>query len=99
MALERSWVEAAPDGCWLTVAATPRASRSEVVGVDARGLRVRLQAPPVDGKANAALVELLAGKLGLPRRAVIVVRGETSRLKRIHVTGLTAEEVRRRIEV
>lgn len=96
---DQSWIAAATDGCCLTVKATPRASRNEVIGLDPQGLRVRLQAPPVDGKANAALVELLAKALSLPRRAVAVVGGESSRLKRIRVAGLTPADVRKRLQV
>jgi uncharacterized protein (TIGR00251 family) len=99
MPLATSWIAAAPDGCSLAVKATPRASRSEIVGIDSQGLRVRLQAPPVDGKANTALVELLADALDLPRRAVAVVGGETSRLKRVRVAGLTPADVLIRLKL
>lgn len=92
-----AWVTAAPTGCMLAVKATPRASCSQIVAVDAQGLRVRLQAPPVDGKANAALVALLAEALGVPRRAVTVVGGATGRLKRVRVDGLTPTDVQQRL--
>jgi uncharacterized protein (TIGR00251 family) len=73
----------------------PRASRSEVVGAHGGALKVRLQAPPVDGAANAALVELLAESLGVPRRAVRIVAGESSRSKTVDVDGVEQALVER----
>ena len=72
----------------------PRASRSEIVGVHGAALKVRLQAPPVEGAANEALVALLAEQLKVPRRAVRVVGGATSRSKTVEIEGTTADEVR-----
>ena len=72
----------------------PRASRSEVVGVHGAALKVRLSAPPVDGAANDALVELLSGLLGVARRNVQVVHGATSREKVVEIQGTTADAVR-----
>ena len=60
-------------------------------------LEVRLATPPVDGAANAELVETLAAALGLPRRAVTVVAGEHARIKRCRIVGLSAEEVSARL--
>jgi uncharacterized protein (TIGR00251 family) len=78
-----------PDGDdWLlAVRVQPGASRAEVVGEYGEQLRIRLQAPPVDGKANAALVSFVADQLGLPRSAVSVVRGQSSRSKVLRITG------------
>jgi uncharacterized protein len=72
----------------------PRASRSEIVGLHGAALKVRLQAPPVDGAANEALVALLSERLGVPRRAVRVVSGATSREKTVEVHGTTEDAVR-----
>ena len=58
----------------------PRASRSEIVGVHGDAMKIRLSAPPVDGAANDALVELVADALGVSRRSVRIVGGESSRL-------------------
>jgi uncharacterized protein (TIGR00251 family) len=73
----------------------PRASRSEIVGEHGGALRVRLSAPPVDGAANEALVELLADALRVPRRAVRVVSGLAARGKTVEVDGIDAAAVRR----
>jgi uncharacterized protein (TIGR00251 family) len=72
----------------------PRASRSEVVGLHGEALKVRLHAPPVDGAANEALVQLLADQLGVPRRAVRIVAGGTSRAKTVEIEGTTEAVVR-----
>ena len=72
----------------------PRASSSEIVGVHGTALKVRLQAAPVDGAANEALVNLLAERLGVPRRSVHVVAGATSRAKTVEIDGTTVSAVR-----
>ena len=72
----------------------PRASRSEIIGQHGAALKVRLQAPPVDGAANEALVRLLAEALKVPERSVRVVAGATSRSKVVEVDGTTADAVR-----
>jgi len=66
----------------------PRASRSEIVGLHGERLRIRLQAPPVDGRANAALVEFLAEAFDVPRASVIVEHGLTGRDKRVRIRGV-----------
>ena len=73
----------------------PRSSRSAVEGVHGGALKVRLTAPPVDGAANEALVALLADELGVPRRSVRIVGGETSRTKIVEVRGIAAAVVER----
>jgi uncharacterized protein len=82
-------------GVRFSVHVQPRASRNEVRGMHNGALRVRLQAPPVDGAANAALVELLADSLGVPRRSVRVIAGETARLKVVEVEGVSPADVQR----
>lgn len=72
------------------VRVVPRAGRTEVAGLHAGSLRIRLAAPPVEGKANAALVRFLARSLGVPRGAVSVVSGERGRAKTVEVAGDTA---------
>lgn len=72
----------------------PRASRSEIVGLHGAALKVRLQAPPVEGAANDALVALLADRLGVPRRSVRVVAGAASRGKVVEIEGTTEAAVR-----
>ena len=72
----------------LTVRATPKAGKNEIAGRRADGaLLVRVTAAPQDGKANAAVCALVAKALGVPKRAVLVVRGETSRDKVLEIDG------------
>jgi len=66
---------------WLAVSVSPSARRTQTDGLHDGTLRVRLAAPPVDGKANELLLAWIAGELGLPRRAVRLVRGASSRRK------------------
>lgn len=82
--------------CTVEVRVVPNAPRSEVVGWHAGALKVKLHAPPVDGKANQALGDFLAGELGLPRRAVTLLRGDTSRQKVLRLAGCTLADLRRR---
>ncbi len=62
------WLKPLPDGAELAVLVQPRASRTRVVGEHDGLLKIQLAAPPVDGEANAALLEFLARQLGVPRR-------------------------------
>lgn len=78
----------------VSVHVQPRATRSEIVGLHGTALKVRLQAPPVDGAANEALVTLLAERLGVARRAVRVVAGASARAKTVEVDGTTEAAVR-----
>ncbi len=76
------------DGAYLfEVRVQPRASRDRVVGLHGGALKVALCAPPVDGAANDALCRFLARALGVPRRAVTIVRGQRSRDKTVRVEG------------
>jgi uncharacterized protein (TIGR00251 family) len=82
--------------CTLAIKAIPNAPRSEVVGWLGDALKVKVHAPPVEGRANDALCAFLAETLGLPRRAVTVLRGDTSRQKLVRLDGLTLAEVKAR---
>ena len=84
-------VRADDDQLILTVRVTPRAARN-AIATDASRLLVRLTASPVDGAANDLLLALLTERLRLPRRALAIVRGATSREKLVAVRGLTATE-------
>ena len=85
--------------CTLAIKAIPNAPRSEVVGWLGDALKVKVHAPPVEGRANEALCEFLADSLELPRRAVTVFRGDTSRQKLVRITGLTLAEVKAKLGV
>lgn len=69
----------------IDVRVQPRASRSEVAGTFGGRLRIRLQAPPVDGRANTALVEFLAEAFDVPRARVVIEHGLSGRDKRVRI--------------
>jgi hypothetical protein len=80
----------------IEIHAQPGASRSEIAGLHGDALKVRLRARAVEGAANAALVEFLAERLGLPRAAVTIQRGEKSRRKTV-LAALPLETARARL--
>jgi uncharacterized protein len=78
----------------LAIRVQPRAKRSEVAGERDGAVLIRVSAPPVDGKANEAVCRLIADRAGVPRSAVRIVRGESSRDKVVRIDGLNADEAR-----
>jgi uncharacterized protein (TIGR00251 family) len=72
---------------------TPRASRTAIAGWRDGVLLVKVTAPPADSAANAAVIELIAETLDLPKRAVTIVRGDTSRQKHVRVEGMSLDAV------
>lgn len=76
----------------LSVRVVPRSSREGIAGCEGGVVRIRLNAPPVEGRANEALLKFLAGALGVPRTQVSLVTGETGRNKIVRITGITREE-------
>ena len=79
--------------------ASPGARRSELAGVAEGRLRVRLAAPAHEGRANAELVRFLAALLDVPKGAVTVAAGASSRRKLVRISGLTVDEARRRLRL
>lgn len=78
-------LQPAGTGCDLRVQVVPNASRTACAGLHDGALRLRLMAPPIDGRANAALLAWIAVELALPRRAVTLLSGDTQRRKRVHI--------------
>jgi hypothetical protein len=85
--VKRDWIREDGDSLVLAIRAQPGAKRSEVAGEHGGALRVRLAAPPVDGKANAELCRFLADAFGVPQRNVTLLRGEASRAKQVRVVA------------
>ena len=81
----------------ISVTVSPGAVRTELVGRHGDGWRARVAAPPERGRANQALIRLLAAALDVPRSSVSVVGGGTSRAKVVEVEGLEPAEVERRL--
>jgi uncharacterized protein (TIGR00251 family) len=86
-----------PGGIELRVKVVPGASRSRLAGRLGEVLKVAVAAPPEGGKANAALIEILAAALGVKRSEVVVVSGHGAPLKRIVVVGLSVHDARARL--
>jgi len=82
------WYRLAADGrITLTLHIQPGAKKTAFAGLHGDALKIRLAAPPVDGKANDALVKFIAATLGLPKAAVCLKSGQTSRRKVLEVSG------------
>lgn len=97
--MSRAWCSALPGGVRLAVQITPNAKKTEVVGVLDDALKLKLQAQPIEGKANEALVRYLAETLTVPRSAVTITHGLASKRKLIEVksAGLAVEQVAARL--
>jgi uncharacterized protein len=86
-----------PGKAVLRLRVVPDARRSEVAGIHGEAIKVKVQAPAVEGKANEALRTFLAGQLEVPVRAVEIVGGEKSRDKLVAIDGLQMEAARQRL--
>jgi Uncharacterized conserved protein len=84
--------------CTLAIKVIPNAPRTEIVGWLGDALKVKIHAPPVEGRANDALCEFLADHLDLPRRAITVLRGDTSRQKVLRIDGLSSADLLARLK-
>ena len=89
----------APPSCTLAIKAIPGAPKNQVCGWLGGALKVKIHAPPIEGRANDALVEFLAEALGVHRRAVTLLRGDLSRHKTVRIGGLGLAEAKRRLGV
>ena len=88
------WFRQAADGrITLTLHIQPGAKKTEFAGLHGDALKIRLAAPPVDGKANEALIKFVAETLKLPKSAVNLKSGQTSRRKVLEITGCKAESL------
>jgi hypothetical protein len=81
------------DGCTLSVRVRPGARKNDVAGIHAGAVKISLTTPPVDGRANEALIEFIADLLRVPRARVAILSGVTSRMKLLRITGKSAAEV------
>jgi uncharacterized protein (TIGR00251 family) len=91
------WLREEARGVVLSLHIQPGATRTEIVGLHGEALKIRLHAPPIEGRANAALIEYLARMLAVPRGRLSLVSGEAARAKRVCVEGLQATEIAARL--
>jgi len=85
-------------GVTFPVRVVPRASKDEIAGVHGEALRIRLTAPPVEGKANEALIVFLAQWLGVRKSQVEIVAGAASRRKMVRIMGVSPQEVEQKLK-
>ncbi|MBI5923161.1 MAG: YggU family protein [Betaproteobacteria bacterium] len=92
-----TWLRSEADAVVLSLHIQPGAKKTEVVGLHGTALKIRLAAPPVDGKANAGLINFLAPRLEVAKRQVEIISGTNSRTKQVRVAGVDAESVRSKL--
>ena len=90
-------ISEANGGVTFAVRVIPRSSRNQIVGVEGGALKIKLTAPPVEGAANAALVEFVAVWLGVRRSSVSITSGDKARNKLVRVNGVTRAQVLGRV--
>lgn len=86
-------------GLKLSLFIQPKSSKNEIIGPHNGALKVKITAPPVEGKANEELVEFLADLLDIPKRQIEILKGETGRHKTVEIWGLTEVELRQRLGI
>ena len=91
------WLRSDGEDVLLSLHVQPGAKRSELAGMHGEALKIRLAAPPVDGRANDCLIAFLADRLDVAKRRVELVSGAASREKRVRVAGIDAETARARL--
>jgi uncharacterized protein (TIGR00251 family) len=92
-------IQADSGGVTLRVKVTPRSSKNGVAGLVEGAIKITLTAPPVEGAANEMLVETLAKLLHLHKSDISIISGQTSRLKRVRLAGVSLEEVRKALNL
>ncbi len=89
------WLRQGDERITLTLHVQPGAKTTSVAGLHGDALKIRLAAPPVDGKANAALIEFVAHTLGVPKSAVCLKSGQTSRRKVLEISNAPSDSAQR----
>jgi uncharacterized protein len=93
MEIQSLLLKEASKGCMLSVKVVPRASQNKCAGVENGEMKIKIQAPPVEGAANGALLDFLAEMMDRPRSSFRVVKGEKSRHKVVEIRGLKTFQV------
>lgn len=91
------WLKATADGVEITLYVQPGAKKSEVAGERDGALKLRINAPPVEGKANAAVIAFVAERCGVAKNRVALIAGELNRHKRVAVQGVTLAFVQKQL--
>ena len=93
------WMNETADGLEVRIKAVPRASKDEIQGLHDGALKIRLTTPPVDGKANQALIKFLSKQLNISKAQIELTQGETSRSKILRISGITAKQIHERLRL
>ena len=88
-----AWLSERPDGCVVMVHVQPGAKGAAVVGEHGDALKIRIDSPPVDGRANLALLIFLADRLGVPKSCLRLLSGDCSRRKRVLIEAMRGADV------
>jgi len=91
--LDKSWIVQSGDGVVLNLHIVPRSSRTQICGEHGNALKIRLQAPPVEGKANKALIEFLSDTLDIARNRISILSGDTGRNKHVFIDALSPQQI------
>jgi hypothetical protein len=86
-----------PGAVEIAVSVVPRSSRCEIAGIHNNALRIKLTSPPVDNEANKQCCEFIAKQMGIARRQVAIIRGQTSRHKVLRIEGVVEQEVQEKL--
>jgi len=92
------WIQETRDGVIFKITVQPRGSRNEIAGLQGDAMKIRLTAPPVEGAANKMCVEFLAKSLNVRKSVVEIIRGRTSRSKKVLVRSATRKEIESLLE-
>ena len=98
MTMAEDWLRESAGRTTLTLHIQPGAKKTEVAGLHGDALKIRLAAPPVDGKANAALIDFVADRLGLAKSAVTLKSGQASRRKIIEINAAPYDTAQRLLQ-
>lgn len=83
----------------LAVFVQPKSSKNQIVGPHNGALKIKISAPPVDGEANAELVRFLSKTLGVPKKQIEILKGETGRNKAVEISGLSLEIIKQKLGI
>lgn len=95
--MNQDWINQSDDGVTITVHAMPRAAKDAVQGLHGDALKIRLHAPPVDGRANEALISFLSKMLNIPKGNIALKSGFGQRRKIITINGISKSEIEKRL--
>lgn len=100
--MSRGWLRETANGCTLSMRVQPGAKKTAITGIygegDSAAIKVAVQAPPVEGRANEALIAYVAKLLGVPRSAVSILHGELGRSKLLGFAGISGTKVLAAVE-